>query len=128
MFVFLIEAENTLKNKYIELSEKIDKTKSGASKHEVRKYLGFTESVFFIAFKKPLSELRREWGYTPRKAKKIYTKEMILKALEEQEKKFGRKLTLREIMQCKELPSLPTIYITFETTSMEEIYKKRESN
>lgn len=121
-------SKEELKNKYIELSEKIGKTKSGASKHEVRKYLGFTESVFFIAFKKPLSELRREWGYTPRKAKKIYTKEMILKALEEQEKKIGRKLTLREIVRCKELPSLPTIYITFETTSMEEIYKKRESN
>ena len=121
-------SKEELKNKYIELSEKIGKTKSGASRHDVKKYLGFSESVFFIAFKKSLYDLRREWGYTPRKTRKIYTKEMILKALEKQEKKIGRKLTLREIESCKELPSLITIYITFETTSMEEIYKKRESN
>lgn len=118
--------QEELKEKYIELSEKLCKVKTGASSHDVRKYLGFTEVVFFVAFKKRLTELRREWGYTPRKSRKVYTKEIVIEALETQEKKIGRKLTLREITSCKELPALATIYRLFKTTSINKVYEEVE--
>lgn len=116
--------QEELKEKYIELSEKLGKVKTGASDIDVRKHLGFSEAVFFIAFKKRLTELRREWGYTPRKTRKIYTKEMILDILNTKIKEHGRELTLREIVNCKELPALATIYRVFKTTSMKDVYKK----
>lgn len=118
--------QEELKEKYIELSEKLGKVKTGASNNDIRKHLGFTESVFFIAFKKRLTELRREWGYTPRDAKKVYTEEMILNILKSKIKEYGRELTLREIASCKELPALATIYRVFKTTSINKVYEEVE--
>lgn len=114
-----------LKNKYVELSKKIGKSRRGASRIDIRQELGFSVIVFERAFKKRFSDLKKEWGYDVRKST-AYTQEEIFEILISKINKKGSYLTLREITVDKDLPTLTTFYRVFRTGSMKEVYEKLE--
>lgn len=110
-----------LKQMYLTLSKKLNK-KRGASKYDVRKFLGINQDVFCRVFRKSFVELRQEWGFQQTNRKKIYSKEELKKILKEKVKEKGRNLTAREIIADKDMPSISTFYRTFNTTSIKKIY------
>lgn len=114
--------QDELKNMYLELSKKLNKNVRGASKYDIKEYLGITQDVFQRMFKKPFIELKKEWGFQARKRDSIYTKEIIIELLKNEIEKKGRELTIREIITNDNLPSITTIYRIFNTTSLKDIY------
>lgn len=113
--------QDELKNMYLELSKKLNKNVRGASKYDIKEYLGITQDVFQRVFNKAFKELKIEWGFQVR-GNSIYTREMILEILEKKLKEKGSYLTLREIVADNELPSITTIYRIFNTKSLKNIY------
>lgn len=113
--------QDELKNMYLELSKKLNKNVRGASKYDIKEYLGITQDVFQRVFNKAFRELKMEWGFQVR-GNSIYTREMILEILEKKLKEKGSYLTLREIVADNELPSITTIYRIFNTKSLKKIY------
>ena len=113
--------QDELKNMYLELSKKLNKNVRGASKYDIKKYLGITQDVFQRVFNKSFSELKKEWGFQTRR-NNIYTREMILEILQKKIEAKGSYLTLREIVADKDLPALTTIYRIFNTKSLKIIY------
>ena len=113
--------QDELKNMYLELSKKLNKNVRGASKYDIKKYLGITQDVFQRVFNKSFSELKKEWGFQV-KGNNIYTREMILEILQKKIEAKGSYLTLREIVADKDLPALTTIYRIFNTKSLKIIY------
>lgn len=113
--------QDELKNMYLELSKKLNKNVRGASKYDIKEYLGITQDVFQRVFNKAFRELKMEWGFQVR-GNSIYTREMILEILEKKLKEKGSYLTLREIVADNELPSITTIYRIFNTKSLKNIY------
>lgn len=113
--------QDELKKMYLELSKKLNKNVRGASKYDIKEYLGITQDVFQRVFNKSFSELKKEWGFQV-KGNNIYTREMILEILQKKIEAKGSYLTLREIVADKDLPALTTIYRIFNTKSLKIIY------
>ena len=113
--------QEELRTMYFDLSKKLNKNVRGASKYDIKKYLGITQDVFQRVFNKSFSELKKEWGFQTRR-NNIYTREMILEILQKKIEAKGSYLTLREIVADKDLPALTTIYRIFNTKSLKIIY------
>lgn len=113
--------QEELRTMYFDLSKKLNKNVRGASKYDIKKYLGITQDVFQRVFNKAFRELKIEWGFQVR-GNSIYTREMILEILQKKIEAKGSYLTLREIVADKDLPALTTIYRIFNTKSLKIIY------
>lgn len=114
--------QEELKEMYFQLSSSLKKDEYGASKGDIKIYLNITSSVYERVFKKTLVELKEEWGFTTKKTHCKYTKDKILLLLQRKIEKKGNYLTIREIINDKELPAITTIYRIFKTKSLKKIY------
>lgn len=114
--------QDKLKTMYFDLSKKLNKNIQGASKYDIKEYLGITQDVFQRVFNKSFAELKREWGFQIKKGSSIYSKEIIVEFLKNEIEKKGRKLTIREIISNDNLPAITTIYRIFNTKSIKKIY------
>jgi hypothetical protein len=119
-----------LKQAYIKLSTCLIKEEYGASKKDINE--AFRKGEFpcsensLSARFSTLNNLKKECGFKKWKREVKYTKEELTKLLRDKVKRFGRNLTITEIKNDKELPSLPVFYKRFQTYHLSEIYKEIE--
>lgn len=114
------ETDDELLSKYINYSKKIGKP---ASYNDLNNNSETHDAAIYNIRFGGMTSLKKAVGFEPCNTySNKFTKKEIKDKLKELFAEKGRKLTVQELVECKEVPSYTTILKYFETTSIHQVW------